>query len=209
MSPASEPSPAGRPAVTFIRSARRGALATYVGRIREFDRTDWLVYLSWVGLMLGLVASTGGFILLGQAHGVRFPAEAWLVPVGAAIFAIAIAIDTIGHRTIYKEVLRGGEALVHHITIGCGVASCVLLCAAYNQRAAVVPAIVFTALSFIYSLVDELFHWRRYVSSHSDPVEMWSHVGIFVGHGIMMTGWWWWWSLGYPGVAETLAVLRG
>ena len=48
------------------------------------------------------------------------------------MFTIAIAIDTIGHRTIYKEVLRGGEQLVHHITIVCGVASCVLLVLAYT-----------------------------------------------------------------------------
>ena len=48
----------------------------YVGRIREFDRTDWLVYLAWVGMMLGLVGSTGGFVLAGRAHGVAWPPEA-------------------------------------------------------------------------------------------------------------------------------------
>lgn len=191
--------------------ARRppSAFAVYVGRVREFTRTDWYVYLAWVGTMLGLVLSTGGFLVFGHAHGVRFPAETWLVPIGAAVFSTAIAIDTIGHRTIYKEALRGGEALVHHITILCGVASCVLLVLAYSYRAAVIPAMVFTGLSFLYSLVDEVFHWRRYVTSKADPVEMWSHVGIFLGHGIMMLGWWWSWSLGYPGVAETLAALRG
>ena len=86
-------------------------LRVYVGRIREFERGDWVVYLAWVGMMLGLVASTGGFLLTGHAAGVTFPAEAWMVPVGAAIFAVSIAVDTIGHRTIYKEALRGGEQL--------------------------------------------------------------------------------------------------
>ncbi len=209
MSLASEPARSSSSPSIAAPPRARSPLAIYVGRIREFDRTDWQVYLAWVGLMVGLVASTGGFLLLGHAHGVRFPVESWLVPGGAAIFTIAIAVDTIGHRTIYKEALRGGEALVHHITIVCGIASCVLLMLAYGHRAAVIPAIVFTALSFIYSLVDEAFHWRRYVTSKADPVEMWSHVGILIGHGIMMLGWWWWWSLGYPGVAETLAVLRG
>jgi hypothetical protein len=185
----------------------RNALFTYVGRIRAFDRTDWLVYLAWVGLMLGLVVSTGGFLLAGHAHGVAFPAEAWLVPVGAAVFTIAIAIDTIGHRTIYKEVLRGGEQLVHHITIVCGVASVIGLVLAYSHEAAVVPALVFTILSFLYSLIDEAFHWRRYTSAKADPVEMWSHVGIFVGHATMMLAWWRFYQLGYPGVRETLAAL--
>jgi hypothetical protein len=179
----------------------------YIGRIREFDRTDWLVYLSWVGVMLGLVVSTGSFLIAGSRAGVTFPAEAWLVPIGALVFTIAIAVDTIGHRTIYKEVLRGGEQLVHHITIVCGVASCVLLVVAYRHHGAWVPALVFTILSFVYSLVDEAFHWRRYVSDHADRVEMWSHVGIFVGHGTMMVGWWRFYQLGYPGVRETLAAL--
>lgn len=186
----------------------RNALAVYVGRIHEFTRVDWLVYLAWIGTMLGLVFSTGGFLAFGHLHGARFPVEGWLVPAGAAIFTIAIAIDTIGHRTIYKEALKGGERLVHHITIGCGVASCVLLVLAYSYRGAAIPAMVFTALSLIYSLVDEGFHWRRYVSDKADPVEMWSHVFIFVGHGIMMAGWWWFYALGYPGVRETLAALR-
>ncbi len=185
-------------------------VAIYVGRVREFDRHDWRVYLAWVGLMLGLVASTGGFLLLGHRAGVRFPDEAWLVPIGAAIFAAAIAFDTIGHRTIYKEALKGGEQLVHHVTIFAGIGSCVLLCAAYPQRTGfAIPAMVLTILSVVYSLVDEVFHWRRYIVHKSDRVEMWSHVFILTGHGIMMYGWWTFYFRGYPGVAETIAALQG
>ncbi|MCX5746522.1 MAG: hypothetical protein NT062_28935 [Proteobacteria bacterium] len=182
-------------------------VATYVGRIRQFSRHDWIVYVAWIGMISGLALATGGFLLFGHAHGVAFPDEAWLVPVGAATFTIAIAIDTIGHRTIYKQAIAGGEELVHHITIGCGVGSVVLLVLAYDHRWAVIPAIVLTALSVIYSLVDEGFHWRRYVTAGADRVEMWSHVGILVGHGTMMVGWWWWYALGYPGVAPTLGHL--
>ncbi len=180
----------------------------YAGRIRQFTRVDWQVYLAWVGLMLGLVVSTGGFLLVGHASGVTFPAEAWLVPIGALVFAVAIAFDTIGHRTIYKEALSGGERLVHHITIATGVGSCVLLCAAYALGTlAAVPAMVLTVLSFLYSLIDEAFHWRRYATQRTDRVEMWSHVFIFIGHLTMMIGWWAFYLRGYPGVAETLARL--
>ena len=179
----------------------------YVGRVREFRRVDWLVYVAWVGLMFGLVLATGGFLLAGSQAGVVFPAVAWWVPAGALVFAFSIAIDTVGHRTIYKQEIQLAEGLVHGITIFCGILSCVLLCAAYSQPAAWIPALVLTLLSFIYSLVDEVFHWRRYVRQHSDRVEMWSHVGILLGHGTMMLGWWIWYFQGYPGVAQTVAAL--
>lgn len=183
-------------------------VSVYVGRVRSFNARDWLVYVLWIGTVFGLFVSTGGFLLYGHLHGVRFPDQAWLVPIGAFMFAIAIAIDTIGHRTIYRQALAGGEALVHHITIALGVASVVGLVLAYDHPIFVIPALVCTVLSFIYSMVDEVFHWRRYVTGRADRVEMWSHLLILLGHGTMMTAWWWCYFLGYPGVAETLAVLR-
>lgn len=185
-------------------------IAIYFGRLREFKRDDWLVYIAWVGLMVGLCASTGGFLLFGAVRGVRYPGEAWLVPIGAFLFAIAISIDTIGHRTVYKEVLKGAEGLVHHVTIFCGIGSCILLCAAWrNPGAFWIPAMVLTVLSFIYSLIDEAFHWTRYTKKDSDKVEMWSHALILIGHGTMMLGWWRWFFLGYAGVNETVALLAG
>jgi len=165
------------------------------------------VYLAWVGLMFGLVLSTGGFLLLGRLAGAPFPDAAWLVPIGALLFACSIAVDTIGHRTIYQQEIRGAEGLVHAITILCGIGSCVLLCAAYGTSALWIPAFVLTVLSFVYSLIDEAFHFRRYLRQHSDRVEMWSHVGIMAGHGTMMLGWWSWYLQGYGGVRETLAAL--
>lgn len=192
----------------MARNSLRSDFITYVGRIREFGRDDWIVYVSWVGLMLGLVASTGGFLWVGRAHGVMYPVAAWLVPSGAALFAASIAIDTIGHRTIYKQEISGAEGLVHGITIACGISSCVLLCAAYQTPGVWIPALVLTVLSFVYSLVDEAFHWRRYVRQQSDRIEMWSHVGILTGHGTMMLGWWVWYFAGYTGVPETLTALQ-
>jgi hypothetical protein len=180
----------------------------YVGRVREFNRTDWKVYLAWVGLMVGLTFSTLGFVAAGAFAGAPIPTIAWLVPVGAAIFTAAIAVDTIGHRTVYKEVLQRAEALVHSVTIFCGIASCIFLCAAYGQRSVFfIPATVVALLSFIYSLVDECFHWHRYWNRGSDRVEMWSHLFILIGHGTMMGAWWVWCFVGYPGVAETLEAL--
>lgn len=183
-------------------------LAIYVGRVREFERVDWAVYLAWVGLMLGLLAATLGFLAVGHVNGVRYPSEAWLLPVGAGVFALSIAIDTVGHRTIYKEEISRAEGLVHHITIFAGIGSCVLLCLAYSYpHGTWIPALVLTGLSMLYSLIDEAFHWRRYIQKYSDRVEMWSHVGILTGHSILMIAWWWWFYDGYAGVRETLRYL--
>lgn len=183
-------------------------LATYFGRFREFDRQDWVVYLSWVGLMLGLTLSTSLFLTIGLAGGASFPAEAFFVPIGAGIFTLAIAVDTIGHRTVYKEILKQGEGFVHSIIVFMGILSCILLCAAYLAPSAFwIPAMLLTVLSFAYSWIDEAIHWRRYFAAQSDRVEMWSHAFILLGHGIMMLGWWRWFFLGYPGVTETVDTI--
>ncbi len=183
-------------------------LATYFGRFAEFSRRDWLVYAAWVGLMAGLAISSFAFLTIGRRAGAVFPVEAYLIPLGALIFTFAIAVDTIGHRTIYKEVLRGGEALVHHVTIFTGIGACVLLMAAYPQRTSIAyVAAVFTGLSFLYSFIDEAMHWRRYLTRKSDVVEMWSHVFILIGHATMMAGWWRFYWLGYPGVDRALHAI--
>jgi len=83
----------------------------------------------------------------------------------------------------------------------------VLLCLAYQRHDVWIPALVLTLLSLPYGLVDEAFHWRRYVRKSSDRVEMWSHVGILAGHSTMMTAWWVWFFQGYGGVPQTLAAL--
>ena len=85
-------------------------LSTYVGRVRQFTRVDWLIYVGWVGLMFGLVFATGGFLLAGHSKGVAFPAEAWLVPVGALLFSLSIAVDTIG---VLPDVAAPMEGFVH------------------------------------------------------------------------------------------------
>lgn len=183
--------------------------AIYVGRIRQFERRDWLVYTAWIGLMSGLLFSVGGFFLAGTMGGVQYPAYAWNIPIGTAVFVVAIAIDTIGHRTIYKQALQRGEALVHHITIASGISSIVALCLAYNHPELMrIPALVLIFLSVVYSLVDEGMHWHRYFTEKSDRVEMWSHYFILLGHLTMVAAWWHWFDQGYPGVKETLSVLN-
>lgn len=181
----------------------------YVSRVKEFKSTDWLAYISWIGLMSGLLFATTGFVLVGYLNGVKFPDYVWNVPIGTFIFVTSIAFDTIGHRTIYKEELQKGEALVHHITIFAGITSCLLLCLAYTYPVALrIPALVMIALSIFYSVIDEALHWRRYLNGFSDRVEMWSHFGIFVGHLLMILSWWQWFDEGYSGVKETLVFLK-
>ena len=178
----------------------------YASRVREFSKEDWIVYILWIGLMYGLFFAVAGFLLVGHYSGVVYPSYVWNVPIGVFIFSTAIAFDTIGHRTVYKEFLKKGEELVHHITIFAGITSTLLLCVAYHFPLFLrIPALVMIGLSIFYSVVDEALHWYRYLNKASDRVEMWSHFFIFVGHLIMIVSWWKWFDEGYAGVAETLA----
>ncbi|PIU00740.1 MAG: hypothetical protein COT74_03495 [Bdellovibrionales bacterium CG10_big_fil_rev_8_21_14_0_10_45_34] len=180
----------------------------YVSRIKQFKPIDVAVYIVWVGLMYGLFAVVSAFLYVGYSNGVIYPDYVWNIPLGTFIFSTAIAIDTIGHRTIYKEVLKKGEALIHHITIASGITSVMALCLAYGHREfMMMPAAVLIFLSILYSVIDEAMHWHRYLTSNSDRVEMWSHFSILLGHLIMIGSWWIWFSEGYLGVSETLAVL--
>lgn len=178
----------------------------YARRVNQFSYSDWLVYAMWVGLMYGLFFAVGGFLLAGHLAGVSYPAYVWNIPVGVFIFSTAISFDTIGHRTVYKEFIAKGEALVHHITIFAGITSTLMLCLAYSFPDFLrIPTLVMVVLSIFYSVVDEALHWHRYMTQNSDRVEMWSHFFIFVGHLIMILAWWHWFTEGYPGVAETVA----
>jgi hypothetical protein len=182
---------------------------TYVGRVSLFDPNDWIVYVLWNGMMAGLFIAVAAFLALGTQHGVQYPVMVWNIPLGIGCFVVAIAIDTIGHRTIYKEALAQGEALIHHMTIFSGITSVVLLCLGYSHPELVrIPALVFIFLSVIYSFFDEALHWHRYLTKKSDRIEMWSHFFILVGHLTMIVSWWQWFSDGYPGVKETLLWLK-
>lgn len=192
----------------FIPRTFIADLFAYANQITLFTKEDWLVYLAWVGLMLGLLFSITTFVTVGTIGGAPMPGYIWNIPIGTLIFVGAIAFDTIGHRTAYKEELKKGEALVHHITIFAGITSCIVLCLAYTWPVFwKIPAIALIALSIFYSIIDEALHWRRYLHGHSDRVEMWSHFFIFLGHTIMILSWYQWYADGYPGVAETLALL--
>lgn len=180
----------------------------YSLQVKKFTRTDWVVYTLWVGLMMGLLVSVAGFLLVGHFGGVTYPSYVWNIPIGTFIFVMAISFDTIGHRTTYKAELAKGEALVHHVTIFAGITSCLMLSLAYTYPEFMrIPTLVMIVMSVVYSLIDEAFHWRRYIQHHSDRVEMWAHFFIFVGHFIFVGAWWYWYSAGYQGVADTLAVM--
>jgi len=180
----------------------------YASRMRFFGKEDWRVYTLWIGLMLGLLGSVTGFLIFGALNGVSYPSFVWNVPIGIFIFVGAIAFDTIGHRTAYKEALKTGEDLVHHITIFAGITSVFLMCLAYSHREFLrIPTLVLLLLSVFYSVIDEAMHWQRYMKGNSDRIEMWSHFFIFLGHMIMIFSWWQWFEEGYPGVSDTIALL--
>jgi hypothetical protein len=202
------PGPYSRSYNVGVSTSAPSMFRVYFGRIREFQRADWVTYCFWVGAIAGQALASALFLMVGGRAGARFPSEAYLVPLGASLFTVGVGVDVIGHLTVYKEVLRGGEALLHNVISLLTGLSCLLLVIAFPHRTGfAAAALVATVLVFVYSLLDEVMHWRRYVGGNSDVIEMASHVVILAGHGIMMLGWWHWYYLGYGGVSETLRAL--
>ena len=194
---------ASTPATSWLQEAR-----VYLARVGEFDATDWLCYGLWIGTCASLLAGVGAFVALGWAAGIEWPGYVYLIVAGTALFVVALAIDTIGHRTVYKRELASGEATVHHMIVGTAVPSVMALCLCYQHAATFRwPALGLIALSFFYSAIDEAMHWRRYLRDGVDRIEAWCHFFAIIGHVVMITSWWQWVDAGYPGVAQTLAAL--
>lgn len=181
---------------------------SYVSNIARFTRGDWLGYAFWIGTIFSLLIGTSFFVLWGYFHGVDWPGYVWFVPLGVFMFASALSIDDIGHRTLYKTDLKKGEGYVHQMIIATAVPSVMALCLCYEHPDTFrMPALTLIALSFFYSAIDEAMHWHRYMTKYFDRIEMWSHFVAIMGHVLMISTWWQWYNAGYPGVAETLATL--
>lgn len=181
---------------------------TYVGNIRRFDGGDWLRYVAWIGTIASLLIGVSAFLTLGFVNGVVYPGYVWFIPGGTFLFVSALAVDDIGHRTLYKADLRAGEGHVHKMIVVTAVSSVMALCLCYQHGETFeVAALALIFLSLFYSAVDEALHWHRYLTKHMDRVEMWSHFVAILGHVLMISAWWHWYRQGYPGVAETLAYL--
>jgi hypothetical protein len=180
----------------------------YMAQIRRFTNNDWLRYVMWIGTITSLFIGTSFFVLLGHFNGVQWPGYVWFIPSGAGLFTLALAIDDIGHRTMYKEDLKKGEAHIHQMIVATAVPSVMALCLGYQHPETFrMPALGLIMLSFFYSILDEAMHWVRYMTKKHDRVEMWAHFFAILGHVIMIACWWQWFEAGYPGVAETLQFL--
>ena len=182
--------------------------AGYMAHIREFSAWDWICYIAWIGTISSLFFGVTAFTLAGKWSGVVWPGYVYTICFGTGLFTVALAVDTIGHRTVYKAELLKGEAYVHHMIIVTAVTSVMALCLGYSYSETMrMPALGLIGLSLFYSAIDEALHWRRYLSQSLDRVEMWSHFLAIAGHVLMILSWWQWYSNGYPGVAQTLIAL--
>ncbi len=183
-------------------------IKAYVGQIQNFNFSDWIRYLLWIGSIFGLFVGTTAFIGFGAWNGIHWPGYVWFIPIGTFLFGSALALDDIGHRTLYKSQLARGEGYVHQMIVATAIPSVMALCLCYEHGETFrIPALVLILLSFFYSALDEAMHWFRYFSQGLDRVEMWSHFTAITGHALMIACWWHWLSEGYPGVTETLTLL--
>ena len=183
-------------------------LNIYIRRIKDFGRSDWVRYLMWIGTVSSLFFGVSSFVLFGAVNGVDWPGYVWFIPAGAGLFTLALAIDDIGHRTVYKQYLIKGEGHVHQMIVATAVPSVIALCLCYEHAETFqMVALGLISLSFFYSAIDEGMHWYRYICHEFDRIEMWSHFFAITGHVVMILCWWQWFKAGYPGVSETLEYL--
>jgi hypothetical protein len=181
-------------------------ITDYVANIRRFESSDWVRYAMWIGTISSLFIGVTTFLTVGHVNGVVYPDYVWFIPLGAGVFTLALSIDDIGHRTMYKADLKKGEGHIHQMIVATAVPSVMALCLCYEHPETFkMPALGLIFLSFFYSILDEAMHWQRYMTKKFDRVEMWSHFVAILGHVIMIACWWQWYSAGYPGVKETVA----
>ena len=191
--------------ISFIKDSR-----VYVSRIQRFNLRDYVEYALWVGFLFFLTAITLFFLVYASQNQISFPNYAWFIPIGSGILWLSVSVDSIGHKTVYKEALESGESLVHSIIIVFSGLSCIFLCAAaWDRMLWGVPALVFSVLSICFSFIDEWMHWKRYMSGKCDRVEAVAHSGILSGHLLLLAGWWLWLLTGYQGFTETMILLLG
>jgi hypothetical protein len=190
------------------RSPFPALAVNYVKNIKTFTSEDWLRYSCWIGTIASLFVGVSAFLMVGTYGGVTYPGYVWFIPFGTGLFMCSLAIDDIGHRTLYKEDLKRGEGHVHQMIMVTAVTSVMALCLCYEHGATFqMPALALIFLSLFYSAVDEGLHWHRYLSKGVDRVEMWCHFLAITGHVLMIACWWHWYKNGYVGVQETLRVL--
>lgn len=180
----------------------------YVRNIRDFNYTDWLLYLGWIGSLVFLFVGTTAFIVSGHLNGIAWPGYVWFIPTGVGMFMSALAIDDIGHRTLYKHEVAKGEAYVHRMIAATAIPSVMAMCLGFDHPETFrMPALSLIGLSLFFSAIDEFLHWQRYLRMGIDRVEVWSHFVAITGHVLMISCWWQWYTAGYPGVAEYLQLL--
>lgn len=180
----------------------------YLKALKQFTRLDWIKYILWVGMMLGLAAATFTFLWIGHINGANFPSYVWLIPICTMGFTLVISLDNIAHTVIYRDWISQSELTIHKFTTSAGIGSNLALVLGYKYHDFFyVPILILIALSIVYSLIDEAIHWIRYSQGGSGLVEVTCHFFILVFHPIMVFAWLKWYLDGYSGVAETLAAM--
>ncbi len=183
------------------------SLLDYIRYTSKFTRVDWIKYVTWVGMMIGLNVFVSTILFTGLGTGTSFPVYVWLIPISILGFTISIAFDNIAHSVIYKEWISLSEFTIHKFTTTAGIGSTVALILGYfYPQFFFIPILVLIGLSMVYSLIDEGIHWVRYSQGGSGLVEVSCHFGILLSHSIMMFTWLMWYLEGYQGVAQALSV---
>lgn len=180
--------------------------------LRGWSKADYIEFLFSVGGIFGIALSTLFLAIVSLHHKIPIPQQAYSIPIGFMLFAIAWFFDSIAHRTIYKDKIDRDEFVIHNFMVyasGTPLLLCFVL--AFWWPALMMPFILcFLFMKTMYSVYDEFgFHWTRYRSGRSDMIEMTAHCFQFIGNILYDVGWYYWiYFANYRGVNELLHVVR-
>ena len=67
-------------------------VTSYIRNIKDFGKSDWIRYVSWIGTISSLFIGVMTFTMIGWLNGVEYPGYVWFIPFGAGLFTMALAV---------------------------------------------------------------------------------------------------------------------
>ncbi len=163
--------------------------AQYVGRVRQFERIDWAVYVAWVGLMLGWCLRRAASYSWATRTAQRSPPSPGGCRSARSFSRSASRSTRLGTAPSTRQKSRAPRAWCT-ASPSCAASRAACFCAGPIGGTTSDPGARAHAALALVQPDRRSLPLAPLPAQILGPREMWSHVGILAGHSIMMTAWW-------------------